>query len=60
MIWGCSSLIDQRLRHIDLFADGAATVESFLQQDAADLAAFLRECHGACGQLEGWAAGRSD
>ena len=42
MIWGCSSLIDQRLRHIDLFADGAATVESFLQQDAADLAAFLR------------------
>ena len=26
----------------------------------ADLAAFLRECHGACGQLEGWAAGRSD
>ena len=42
---GCSLLKDQRLQHIDLFVGGAATVESFSQQDAADLAA-VRKCEG--------------
>ena len=43
MVWGCSALIDQRVQHSELFEDSnITTVADFLQQDAGQLAAFLR------------------
>ena len=53
MIWGCSALIDQRIQHRDLFSLDDATLESFLQQDATDVAVFLRHCHDHCAMLYG-------
>ena len=53
MVWGCSALIDQRVQHSELFEDSnIATVSDFLQQDAGQLAAFLRVCHDHCAELE--------
>ena len=55
MIWGCSALLDQRLQHFELFEDSdISTVAEFLQQDASQLAAFLRHCHDQCAELDSW------
>ena len=54
MIWGCSTLLDQRLQHVKLFSRGDATVEAFMQQDPASLGVFLRHCADRCAELEGW------
>jgi hypothetical protein len=56
MLWECPALVDARIQHIDLFSDGAARVEEFMQQDAAQLASFLQTCYRACGAVEGWSA----
>ena len=49
MIWGCPALIDQRVQHSELFVDSTITsVSDFLQQDAGQLAPFLRVCHDQC------------
>ena len=54
MVWGCSSLTDQRVQHSELFQDSnITTVADFLQQDAGQLAAFLRVCHDHCAELDG-------
>ena len=46
MVWGCPALIDQRVQHSELFEDSnITTVADFMQQDAGQLAAFLRVCH---------------
>lgn len=53
MIWGCPALLDQRLEHFELFEDcDISTVAEFLQQDASQLAAFLRHCHNQCAELD--------
>lgn len=52
MLWRCDALLDQRLQHAELFASGAATVEAFMQQEPAALAAFLRRCRDQCAALE--------
>ena len=55
MIWGCPALIDQRVQHVELFDDSTiSTVAGFLQQDASQLASFLRGCHDQCAELESW------
>ena len=49
MIWGCPALIDQRVQHSELFEDSTITsVSDFLQQDAGQLAPFLRVYHDLC------------
>ena len=54
MVWGCAALIDQRVQHSELFEDSnITTVADFLQQDAGQLAAFLRVCHDHCAELDG-------
>ena len=54
MVWGCAALIDQRVQHSELFQDSnITTVADFLQQDAGQLAAFLRVCHDHCAELDG-------
>lgn len=54
MIWGCPTLIDQRLQHSELFSGSQHTVEEFLQQEPIELALFLRHCHDQCAELEDW------
>jgi hypothetical protein len=59
MIWGCPALIDQRVQHSELFEDSTITsVSDFLQQDAGQLAPFLRVCHDHCAELEGYGSSR--
>ena len=59
MIWGCPALIDQRVQHSELFEDSTITsVSGFLQQDAGQLAPFLRFCHDHCAELEGYGSSR--
>ena len=59
MIWGCPALIDQRVQHSELFEDSTITsVAHFLQQDAGQLAPFLRGCHDQCAELEGCCSSR--
>ena len=53
MIWGCPALLDQRVQHVELFTDSdIATVAEFFQQDAGQLAAYLRDCHDHCAEVE--------
>ena len=59
MLWECPALVDTRIQHIDLFRDGTARVEEFMQQDAAQLASFLQSCYRVCGAVEGWSAANS-
>ena len=60
MIWGCPALIDERVQHSELFEDSTITsVSDFLQQDAGQLAPFLRVCHDHCAELEGFEPGLS-
>ena len=59
MIWGCPALIDQRVQHSELFENSTITsVSDFLQQDAGQLAPFLRVCHDHCAELEGYGSSR--
>ena len=59
MVWGCPALVDQRVQHSELFQDSnIASVADFMQQDAGQLAAFLRVCHDHCAELEGCASDR--
>ena len=51
--------VDQRVQHSELFQDSdITTVADFMQQDAGQLAAFLRVCHDHCAELEGCASNR--
>ena len=59
MLWECPALHDVRIQHIDLFQNGAARAEEFLQQDAAQLASFMHGCYRVCGAIEGWSAAHS-
>ena len=59
MVWGCPALVDQRVQHSELFQDSdIITVADFMQQDAGQLAAFLRVCHDHCAELEGCTSNR--
>jgi hypothetical protein len=52
MVWGCPALVDQRVQHSELFEDSNITsVADFMQQDAGQLAAFLRGCHDQCASM---------
>ena len=48
MIWECPALIEQRLRHVSLFNEGADNLAAFLQQDPVEVAAFVKGCYFAC------------
>ena len=44
---------------VELFEDSTITsVSDFLQQDAGQLAPFLRVCHDHCAELEGYGSSR--
>ena len=48
-----------RVQHSELFQDSDnTTVSDFMQQDAGQLAAFLRVCHDHCAELEGCTSNR--
>ncbi len=59
LVWGCPALVDQRVQHSELFEDSdITTVADSMQQDAGQLAAFLRVCHDHCAELEGCTSNR--